>query len=157
MTVDPRWVRLGDALKARRTELSRAVDADWRFRRRFVDAHHLDYRTTSDLEEHRRDNYTDATYRRVEAAYRWASGSIVAILEGGEPAALPLDAEPDEASREQLTLQRLQEGDFDTVMAAATDALERMSEKDRARAAGEMIRILHDLIREDKEGGDLSG
>ncbi|MEU9888638.1 hypothetical protein [Sphaerisporangium sp. NPDC051011] len=148
MTVGPKWVRLGDALKARRTELARAIDADWRFRRRFVDAHQLDYRTTSDLEEARRDNYGETTYRRTEAAYRWASGSIAAILQDGDATPLPLGSTAPKDSQEH-TLQRVEDGDFEFFVAAATDALERMTEENRARAASEMLRILRDLAKKD--------
>lgn len=45
-------------------------------------------RTLSDLENERRTNFDAATIAQVEQVYRWESGSVRAILDGGEPTEL---------------------------------------------------------------------
>jgi hypothetical protein len=82
-----RWQRLGELLIARRIELGGKV------RTRFAEENGLGHdRTLSDLEKARRTVYEDATIAEVERIYRWAPGSIRAVLAGREPT--PLQAPP---------------------------------------------------------------
>ncbi|WP_344897584.1 hypothetical protein, partial [Nonomuraea antimicrobica] len=150
MPVGPEWVRLGDALKARRIELARTVDANWRYRNRFVATHQLDSRTTADLEEARRGNYSDTTIRRTEQAYRWRQGSIAAVLAEGDPMPVPEDFSDSEAlGGERLTTQRVRVSEnLEHMMVAAADALADMSEEERARAEAEMIRVMKKTLRQ---------
>lgn len=140
------WERLADALKARRKELSRAINRDWRFRKRFVEEHQLDYRTTSDLEEGRRENYSEATFRRTERAYRWSRGSIASIRAGGEPTPIP---EPSPGDEGVVVFERGSKGDrLELLVAAAEDVFARMGEEERAAAERDLIQLVTERLRE---------
>lgn len=148
MAVGPEWVRVGDLLKARRTELARTVDPDWRYRKRFVVANQLDARTTSDIEEGRRDNYTKISLQRIERAYRWRLGSIARALDGGDPTPIPIElGQAAGAGGELLAIQQIQIGEeLQQTLAAAADALNRMSEEERAAAEQEMVRLMREAL-----------
>lgn len=151
MSVGPEWVRLGDLLKARRTELSRVVNARWRYRKNFVEDHPhlLTQRTTSNLEEARRDNYEDTTLLRAEHAYQWKPGSILAALEGREPVPLPIEVFTDTgAGGEELSIQRTVTDQFDQTSAVVKRALAEMSDEDRARAESKLDEIMRAALRE---------
>lgn len=148
----PEWTHLADLLVARRKELSRALDADWRFRRRFADAHDLDYRTVSDLEVGRRDNYEEMTYRRIERAYRLGNRSINAVLAGEEPVYEPIVATdegivsgPDE---EKLLVEHVRVGEFEAHLTAAAEVAEAMTEEEREEARRRTIAKLRSLLDE---------
>ncbi|GIH98111.1 hypothetical protein [Planobispora takensis] len=151
MSVGPQWVRLGDLLKARRIELSRAVETRWRYRKNFVDDHPhlLTQRTTSNLEESRRDSYEDTTLLRAEHAYRWKPGSIQAVLEGGEPIPLPIDTLAEiGVDGEELSIQHTVTDQFDQTSAVVKHALTQMSDEDRARAESKLDEIMRAALRE---------
>lgn len=81
------WKRLGELLVRRRIEL----DPRYSNRQLFASERGLNYRTVSDIERGRRDNYEDATVTSVEVAYGVAAGSVARALGGGElePLAAP--------------------------------------------------------------------
>jgi hypothetical protein len=81
MTLDKSWQRLAEKLIERRV----AIDPRYSNRRLFCDERGIDYRTVSDLERARRDNYGRPMLAKVEVAYKWAAGSVRQILEGGDP------------------------------------------------------------------------
>ncbi|MGI5485200.1 hypothetical protein [Microtetraspora malaysiensis] len=150
VTIGNEWTQLGDLLVARRKELSRALDADWRFRRRFADAHELDYRTVSDLEVGRRDNYEEMTYRRVERAYRWERGSIEEVLEGREPRPEPIAPIVETGAGpggERLEIEHVKVGEFEAYLTAAADVAENMSEEERDEARRKTIETLRGLLK----------
>ena len=92
-----RWQQLGERLISRRVELN----ARWTDRRSFCDDNGLgrQYRTISDIEKGRRDNYGTAILALVERAYRLQAGSIASYIAGGEllPSAAP-EPPPDPAA-----------------------------------------------------------
>ncbi|GIH70277.1 hypothetical protein [Sphaerimonospora thailandensis] len=146
----PEWTQLADLLIARRKELSRALDADWRFRRRFADAHNLDYRTVSDLEVGRRDNYEALTYRRIESAYRWETGSVEAVLGGGAPMPEPIvptdeigDVGP---GGQRVLVEHVRVGEFEAHLTAAAEVAEAMSDEERDEARRRTIAKLRELL-----------
>lgn len=93
----PDWKRLGEQLMRRRIE----TDPRYSNRQLFTDERGLNYRTVSDIENGRRDNYEDQTLAAIEIAYRLAPGSIRRSLASGalEPlSAAPLSAVPSPSS-----------------------------------------------------------
>jgi len=78
------WQRLAGELIDRRV----ALDSRFSNRRLFCQERGIDYRTVSDLENARRDNYGRQTLAKIERAYEWAPGSVRTILEGKEPTPL---------------------------------------------------------------------
>lgn len=148
---DPVWVRLGDQLQSRRKSLARALNDGWRFRRRFVDDHLLDYRTTSDLERGDRDNYDARTYARIERAYMLEEGAIESFL-AGETATLeeqPI-AEVRESrtplTDEELTVEHVAvTQEFEVVLAAVRTQYEQMTDEERDAARRQMIEILNEV------------
>ncbi len=92
------WQRLADRLIERRASLR----PEWSDRTTFARDAGLSYRSLSDLETARRDNYKSSWLTMVESAYQWAPGSIQAVLEGGDPSpkeAPRQETEPTSASR----------------------------------------------------------
>lgn len=80
------WQRLAEQLTARRIALG------YPKRLPFAKANGLSHdRTLSDLENARRTNFDGATIAQVEQVYRWKTGSLRAVLAGGDP--VPLDSE----------------------------------------------------------------
>lgn len=78
------WQRLAQLLIARRVELGYHQRADW--------VRHLGVkqpRTIEDFEKARRTNYRPSTIALMERYYAWESGSIDAVLAGGEPTPTP--------------------------------------------------------------------
>jgi hypothetical protein len=145
MAVGPDWERLGDLLRARRIQLSRLVEPEWRFRVRFVRAHRhlLTERIAASLESGERDTYDSTTFARAEVAYRWAEGSIPAVLRGEEPT--PLPAEPEDV----VIAERGASGErLEILMAAAAGALAEMSPRERAAAEQDLVRLVTDRLRE---------
>lgn len=83
------WKRLGELLVRRRIEL----DPRYSNRQLFAAERGINYRTVSDVERGRRDNYEDGTITALEVAYGVKPGSIGQFLAGGELEALPRPAE----------------------------------------------------------------
>lgn len=81
---DHAWQRLADLLIQRRAHL----DPKYRNRQAFADEKQLDYRVVSDIEKHRRTNFSAPMIASLEVAYRWAPGSIKTVLAGGNPTPL---------------------------------------------------------------------
>lgn len=82
-TRDPQWQRLADAVRRRRGELGYLRRPDWPATKR------LDRRQLRAFEEGNRT--TDSSrIAALEADLEWAPGSVVEILNGGEPT--PLNA-----------------------------------------------------------------
>jgi hypothetical protein len=80
------WKRLGELLVRQRIEL----DPRYSNRQLFASERGLNYRTVSDIERGRRDNYEDATITAVEVAYHVAPGSVAAVTgKGGDLDPLP--------------------------------------------------------------------
>lgn len=77
---DP-WVTLGSLLLARRAQ----IDPRYTNRRLFCEETGLDYRVVYDIEKNKRQNYGPAVLAAIERGYRWAPGSIEAVLAGGAP------------------------------------------------------------------------
>lgn len=149
------WQRLGDLLVARRIELSRTIDPDWRFRRRFADQHQLDYRTVSDLETGRRNNYETLTFRRIERAYRWEVGSIDQVLIGGDPGPLrdvPVSPIP-EMQGAELALEEVRIGEFTVHLGKLVEVASEMPseelEEARRRTLETLRRVFGDLDKGD--------
>jgi hypothetical protein len=76
----PAWQRLGELLVRRRIEL----DTRYANRQKFTAERGVNYRTVSDIETGRRDNYEPRTFAELEVAYGLAPGSISRALAGGE-------------------------------------------------------------------------
>lgn len=83
--VTANWKQLGEQLVRRRIEL----DPRYANRRLFADERGVNYRTVSDVERGRRDNYEDATITALEVAYAVKPGSVSHALAGGELEPLP--------------------------------------------------------------------
>lgn len=79
------WKRLGELLVRRRIEL----DPRYSVRQLFAAERGINYRTVSDIERGRRDNYEDGTLAAVEVAYGVTRGSVAAALNGGSLEPLP--------------------------------------------------------------------
>lgn len=79
------WKRLGEMLVRRRIEL----DPRYANRQTFAKQTGVNYRTISDVERGRRDNYEDATLTALEVAYAVKPGSIGRALADGELEPLP--------------------------------------------------------------------
>lgn len=82
------WKRLGGLLVRRRIEL----DPRYSNRQLFAAERGLNYRTVSDIERGRRDNYENGTITALEVAYRVTPGSVGRALAGGDLE--PLRARP---------------------------------------------------------------
>jgi len=69
----------------------RRIELDPRYSNRqlFASERGLNYRTVSDIERGRRDNYEDATVTAVEVAYAVTAGSVARALGGGGLEPLP--------------------------------------------------------------------
>lgn len=78
---DEAWRRLGDMLIARRVEL----DSRYKNRRVFSRETGLEYKLIQDIEKVTRTNFRTETLASLEIGYRLKSGSIRAVLAGGEP------------------------------------------------------------------------
>jgi hypothetical protein len=87
-TASPAWERLGEQLVRRRIE----VDPRYSNRQLFADERGVNYRSISDIERGRRDNYEDATIASLEVAYAVRPGSIRRAVDGGDLE--PLQAAP---------------------------------------------------------------
>jgi hypothetical protein len=85
------WKRLGELLVRRRIEL----DPRYSNRQLFAAERGINYRTVSDVERGRRDNYEGGTVTALEVAYAVAPGSIGRALAGGELEPLPGPARPE--------------------------------------------------------------
>lgn len=72
MHASERWQRLAELLAARRARLN----PEWADRTRFCSDTGLSYRSLSDLENGRRDNYSPAWLAKVERAYQLKPGAI---------------------------------------------------------------------------------
>lgn len=75
------WQRLAVMLAERRASLR----PEWQERTAFAADTGLSYRSISDLEGVRRDNYRASWLAMVESAYEWEPGSIREVLAGGDP------------------------------------------------------------------------
>lgn len=73
------WERLGQYVVAGRVKLGHRV------RGSFARAGGVNVRILSDIETARRSNYDPATLAQLEQALGWRTGSIGAVLRGGEP------------------------------------------------------------------------
>ncbi len=83
MTTNQDWVRLGRLLTARRIALGYPV------RSKFAQARKQSHsRTISDIENAKRTNFEPGTLALIEQLYGWGTGSIDAVLKGGEPTVL---------------------------------------------------------------------
>ena len=90
MAVDEKWRRLGKMLQNRRVKLAGDPNFAAFARKAGVNAkgEPRHGRTFSNIEKGTQDKYSDAMLVLVEQVYRWAPGSIEAVLEGGEPTEL---------------------------------------------------------------------
>lgn len=73
------WRRLGEEVKRRRGYLG------FKSRREFAEATDFPAKTLSDLEQGKRTTFTPDTFARLEGALQWESGSVQAVLAGGDP------------------------------------------------------------------------
>jgi hypothetical protein len=78
------WQRLGRALERRRGELGYGFRQRGRFTRERGGGR-ISIKTISRLEKGERASYPQATLGAAETIYRWAPGSIEAVLRGGDP------------------------------------------------------------------------
>lgn len=71
--------------------MRRRIEVDPRYSNRqlFADERGVNYRTISDIERGRRDNYEDATIASLEVAYAVRPGSIRRAVAGGELEPVP--------------------------------------------------------------------
>jgi hypothetical protein len=95
------WQRLGCLLERRRGELGYG----FRQRARFVRERgggRISVKTISRVEKGERGSYPESTIGTIEAMYQWSSGSVAAVLTGGEPNTMLL-ARP-AADRNPITL-----------------------------------------------------
>jgi transcriptional regulator with XRE-family HTH domain len=79
------WERVGALVKAERRRRGLTQPG-------FSDRYGLSVRILSDIENGARGNFDDQTKALIEAAMRWAPGSVDAVLSGAEPAARLDDA-----------------------------------------------------------------
>lgn len=84
------WQRLAAKLTERRASLR----PEWADRTAFARDNQLSYRSLSDLETARRDNYKASWLTRIEHAYRWQPGSIQRVLAGAEPIPTETPSDP---------------------------------------------------------------
>jgi hypothetical protein len=77
----PAWDRLAEYVVRRRVELG------YKNRPALVANSSIGLRTLGDIETGRRTSYDRSTIAAIEDALRWRSGSVAAVLEGGEPVA----------------------------------------------------------------------
>lgn len=75
------WARLGRLLRMRRA----ALDPRYSKRSVFCEATGLNYKLVADIETAQRTNFDPETLARFEVAYRWETGSIEQVLQGGDP------------------------------------------------------------------------
>lgn len=87
---DGPWVRLGEMLARRRTE----IEPRYKNRTLFAEATGLNWRLLHDVERAKRDEFKPETLAALENAYQLAPGAIGRALQGGvlEPAAGPRPA-----------------------------------------------------------------
>lgn len=85
------WTALGRLLVARRV----ALDPAWTNRRQFCEDNDLgrQYRTISDIETGRRDDYSAPILALIERAYRYETGSIARYLQHDGDAKFLVEAE----------------------------------------------------------------
>lgn len=81
------WVRLGEMLARRRTE----IEPRYKNRTLFAEATGLNWRLLHDIERAKRDEFKPETLAALETAYQLAPGAIERALKGGdlEPAGTP--------------------------------------------------------------------
>ncbi|MFI6883431.1 hypothetical protein [Streptosporangium canum] len=77
----PKWQRLGKLLAERRAR----IDPRYATRKVFAAEVGVGHAVLRDIEIAARDNFTAPTIAAIEAAYRWAPGSIERVLAGGDP------------------------------------------------------------------------
>jgi hypothetical protein len=87
------WVRLGRLLERRRADLGYGFRQRARFAMERGNGR-ISLKTISRLEKGERDSYPESTIGTIERMYRWSSGSVEAVLMGGEPRELPTVTEP---------------------------------------------------------------
>lgn len=75
---DPVWARLAQLLAERRSSLR----PEWAERTQFARDVGLSYRSLSDLENARRDNYKPSWLARIEELYRLEPGAVQRLLSG---------------------------------------------------------------------------
>jgi hypothetical protein len=107
------WTRLGELLVRRRIEL----DPRYVNRQLFSNERGVHYRTVSDIERHRRDNYEAVTIAAIEVAYALTPGSIGRVLAGGELEPLPSAPAVELAPVVPLSL----DGDEETLVRSIVD------------------------------------
>jgi transcriptional regulator with XRE-family HTH domain len=81
------WLRLGRMLERRRAELGYGFRQRTRFAKE-CGGGKISVKTISRLEKGERDYYPESTVGTIETIYRWAPGSVEAVLAGGAPSAL---------------------------------------------------------------------
>ena len=94
------WQRLGRALERRRGELGYGFRQRGRFSRERGGGR-ISIKTISRLEKGERSSYPQSTVGAVETIYRWAPGSVEAVLRGGDPD--PLAVRPGRRGRAGAT------------------------------------------------------
>ena len=91
------WQRLGRALERRRGELGYGFRQRGRFSRERGGGR-ISIKTISRLEKGERSSYPQSTVGAVETIYRWAPGSVEAVLRGGDPDPLAVTPAPPAAA-----------------------------------------------------------
>lgn len=136
--------------------IARRVQLGYKTRASFTKAAHLSPRTLGDIETGRRPSYDKATMAALEQVLHWTTGSIDAILDGGEPQLLDqtsFDAEPDRRDETDEALRRVMLSDLpDETKKALVKLLNAEREafdRQRAERADELIRMLSGRTRRD--------
>jgi hypothetical protein len=139
---DPRRAarRLGDLVVARRVQLG------YRKRPPFAQASGISTRILGDIETGRRTNFGPSTIAALEHTLQWATGSVAAVLAGGDPTVFdthpqpPPGGEPDEAVARVMRsdLPDEQKRHLVRLLNAEREAAERW----RIEHAEELIRLL---------------
>lgn len=95
------WDRLGQEVVAGRVRLGHRV------RGSFAAACGINVRILSDIEKARRSNYDPATLAQVEQALGWATGSVRAVLRGGNPTLVAPPAVPEQPAGDRAVVRQI--------------------------------------------------
>lgn len=123
------WRRLGELLKARRAELAPAYVNKTTFCR----DRQINYRVVSDIEAHRRTNFTPEMLRAIEVAYELAPGAIAEAIEQG----------PVDHLKAELRAAHIPTGDGVMIVAVP----EELTPAERAQVQQWAERMAEDLLR----------
>jgi transcriptional regulator with XRE-family HTH domain len=134
------WERLGQFVVSRRLEMG------YRQRQALADAIGVSLRTVGDIETGRRSKFDPTTIAALENGLGWETGSVLRIIEGGEPVmrkATPDAPSLDEQDEAVIRVMRsnIPEEQKRTIVRMLIDE-RREAERQRLRRAEDFIRLV---------------